>query len=324
MHSSVKKINNKSYIYVTDYIYVARGKNKKANASIGGLNAPLEKRMQKMRAFKKKVITEEVSARLKYWAPKILDKKGFTFTSPKKLEEMRSVLYRDKISLSEVGKAYVEATFNTDFIYNSNKLEGSKVPKKTIEEIIKKGGKSNQEVINSLNALAYIKGLKKLPNTGQLIRLHKILLAHEPAKHGLRKEPVIVGNAETLPFKDIPKALKELFAWAKKMDHKMYPPELAFQFYYRFERIHPFVDGNGRTGRLLMNFVLREHKYHPIVVWEKNRIAQMNAFQNRMDGSKYKFNRFMCEQMQGTYKVYLAKIKKWIDMESKATNDLFT
>lgn len=118
--------------------------------------------------------------------------------------------------------------------------------------------------------------------------------------------------------------MKELLGWYKKMNHNLYPPELAFEFYYRFERIHPFKDGNGRVGRLLMNVILKEHRYHPIIIWDRNRRTHMNVFEKAIEGGGHKYMKFMAEQMGNTYKIYLEKVKKVTRIEKEIRETFFT
>ncbi len=324
MHFSVKEINGKKYNYVSDTIYVAKSKSKTKNKSLGRIDSALDEKELKLMEFENNIIKEEVEERKKYWKSKMKNKLIFEVENFESIENLRGSLYRGKESLSEFGQFGLESAFKTDFIYNSNKLEGSRVPRKTIEEAIRKGGRSNAEVKNSLDALAYTKDAKNLFAVRNIVNLHKVLLGHEPSKHGIRKESIVVGNFATLEFKKIPKALKDLLGWFNKMNHKMYPPELAFEFYYRFERIHPFKDGNGRIGRLLMNNILKQHRYHPIIIWDNNREAHMNAFAKAIDGSSNKYFRFMAEQMKITYDIYSKKIKKAREIEKNIADTFFT
>ena len=91
--------------------------------------------------------------------------------------------------------------------------------------------------------------------------------------------------------------------------------ELAFLFHYRFERIHPFPDGNGRVGRLLMNAILKNNLYHPIIVWDKRREAYFHAFEKAMEGKHDSFLHFMIEQMEQTYQKYITKIQRASDVD---------
>ena len=324
MYFSVKEINGKKYHYVSDTIYVAKAKSKTKNKSLGRFDGALSERELNLMDFEEKIIKEEVQERKKYWGPRMKNKLIFEVENFESIENLRSSLCRGKESLSDFGQFGLESAFKTDFIYNSNKLEGSRVPRKTIEEAIRKGGKPNDEVKNSLKALAYIQDAKNLFAVRNIVNLHRILLDHEPSKHGIRKEPIIVGDFDTLEFEKIPKALKDILGWFNKMNHKMYPPELAFEFYYRFERIHPFKDGNGRVGRLLMNNILKEHRYHPIIIWDNNREAHMHAFAKAIDGSAGKYFRFMTEQMKITYDIYSEKIKKAREIDKNIADTFFT
>lgn len=324
MHFSIKNIKGLKYHYISDFIYIAKGKSKLKNKSLGRIDNPLEEKWIQIESFQREIIRKEVEERNKYWTSKIQNKKGFLYGTLDKLERLRSSLERGKKDLKEFGKLGMEAAFKTDFIYNSNKIEGSRVPRKTIEEIIKTGKRSNAEVKNSLAALEYMQEMKRITSIRKIIELHKILLAHEPEKHGLRKEPILVGNSETLSFEEIPEALINLLDWLNKKNHNLYPPELAFGFYYRFERIHPFKDGNGRIGRILMNAILKEHRYHPIIIWDNNRVAHMHAFEKAIEGGMHKYLMFMNEQMDRTYKIYLQKTQKANQMEKEIEDIFFT
>jgi len=63
-------------------------------------------------------------------------------------------------------------------------------------------------------------------------------------------------NAETVVPEYVYSELSTLLKWYKEQKKYLSPPELAFKFYYRYEKIHPFEDGNGRTGRMIMNQIL--------------------------------------------------------------------
>ena len=65
-----------------------------------------------------------------------------------------------------------------------------------------------------------------------------------------------------------------------------------------------------------MNEILKTHKYHPIIIWNKNRVAHMNVFQRAMDGGYSTFFRFMSEQFVKTHEIYLEKIKKAYNLDA--------
>jgi Fic family protein len=319
---SVKNIGGKEYLYATESLFIAKGKTITKNKSLGRVDSGAG-RFTKEIAFKEEVRKKEVIERTKYWEAKVKTKKSFPFKVIEKIETLRGKLYRQKQELGLLGQHAMESAFIIDFIYNSNKIEGSKVPREQIEKIIQVAELSkNAEVENSIKAIYEAKATIKALSIKRIVNLHKILLRHEPAKHHLRKVSIIVGNEETAPFEDIENRLELLIAWYKENRHKMYPPDLAFIFYYRFERIHPFVDGNGRTGRLLMNAILKEHKYHPMILWNGQRESHLNAFKQGMNEQMHKYVNFMSSQLEKTYTIYLKKLEEVTSLEKQLSHFL--
>lgn len=72
-------------------------------------------------------------------------------------------------------------------------------------------------------------------------------------------------------FVEVPKRLTALIRWFNSNRGKVHPIVFASYFHSEFENIHPFVDGNGRTGRLFLNFMLTKAGYLPIVIFFKHR-----------------------------------------------------
>ena len=81
------------------------------------------------------------------------------------------------------------------------------------------------------------------------------------------------------PYKNVENLLKSLCAWHEK-HHKKYPPLLlAAVMHNEFEKIHPFQDGNGRVGRLLLNYVLLRQGYPPLNIRLKDRARYYKCLQ---------------------------------------------
>ena len=115
-----------------------------------------------------------------------------------------------------------------------------------------------------------------------ITKLHKIVFKNSKSFAGkLRKkgERVVIVNSfgevvhEGAPPEKIKEMLNELVEWYEK-HHKKYPPiVLAAVVHNQFENIHPFCDGNGRVGRLLLNYVLLKHKLPPVNIdFEKRKV----------------------------------------------------
>lgn len=180
--------------------------------------------------------------------------------------------------------------FITDFTYHSNAIEGNRLSlietAIVINEGITVGGKTlreHLEVVNHKEAYLYIEELVKqnLPLSEKAIKdIHDLVLNHDRENAGLyRKVQVLVSGAEFQPVQPlfIEESINELLGkyhdeWRNK--HILW--RIAM-FHAVFESIHPFVDGNGRTGRLILNLELLDNDYLPISIKFDNRIRYYEA-----------------------------------------------
>jgi len=314
MKISKKIINGKEYIYAIDSIYVAKGHTILKNKSLGRADKVKDISIKK-KDFYEDILNEETKSRTSYWT-KFASTKFKKYVFVEKIELLRSKLFRGKESVGEIAKTAMNTAFMVDFIFNSNTIEGSKVPRERVEEIVKERNFANDEVNNTIKAIYFVENKFKF-NKASIKKLHDILLKHEPSNLGFRKEKVVVGNMDVLDWQVISKELDNLLVWYKEASQNTYPPELAFLFYYKFERIHPFKDGNGRTGRLIMNRILKEHRYHPIIIWNKRRKAHLGAFRTYLEGKDENYLKFMSDQLEKTYEIYLEKIEKAFNLDAQ-------
>lgn len=173
---------------------------------------------------------------------------------------------------------------------NSNRAEGSRVTRPDIERVLRRRIRPktmvDREVVNSVNALnfAFSKDFKW--NLKSIKTLHRKLFHDiQPDIAGnFKKEDNIAGGnfrglvTQTTPWREVPREMKRLLGWFKDERKKqVYPPITALRFHFRFEAIHPFLEGNGRVGRILLNAFLIENSFMPVIFFSQNHRSYCNA-----------------------------------------------
>ncbi len=102
-----------------------------------------------------------------------------------------------------------------------------------------------------------------------------------------------------LPFQETPRAMQELVDWyaLEKVKPEINPILLATQFHHKFINIHPFDDGNGRVVRLLMNYILLQFGYPPIIIKTEEKTAYFSALQAATAGNIEPFFEFIINNL---------------------------
>ena len=197
------------------------------------------------------------------------------------------------------------------FIYESNKTEGSRIPFAEIQKLFEiwhtsyKNKNEIQEVINSKKAWDYL--LNEFTFTkAKLKKLYHILTKNLFQETGskyprwFRKVNVVVWNDYVLDWKDINKAIDNLLEEYKSKKKTEFPLKLAFDFYLKFESIHPFENWNWRVWRLLLNKILIENKFFPMIIYSSNKQAHFQAIADARWWNIKKYYKFMLEQYKKT------------------------
>ena len=180
--------------------------------------------------------------------------------------------------------------FMIDFTYNSNAIEGNTL---TLKEtalalegmtIDQKPLKDHLEAVGHRDAFLYVQEIAK--NNVELSEyviknIHALVLMNRPEDKGqYRRIPVRIMGAYTEPIQPylIEPKMTELLAINEERKKEMTTVERIARFHLEFEGIHPFVDGNGRTGRLILNLELIRNGFPPINVKFTDRKRYYDAF----------------------------------------------
>ncbi len=178
-------------------------------------------------------------------------------------------------SYREFDSYRIAQALELEYTFESNRLEGNTLTLRETDLVINEGltisGKSMREhleAINHVEAIGYIKQLieKNFPfNEREMLSIHNLILRGiipEDAGRYRRVQVMIKGSAHMPPQPFIvPKEMENYFIWYEENKTKLHPIILAAEMHERLVTIHPFIDGNGRTSRLIMNLILLQHGY---------------------------------------------------------------
>jgi Fic family protein/DNA-binding XRE family transcriptional regulator len=162
-----------------------------------------------------------------------------------------------------------------EYTFESNRIEGNTMTLRETDLVINEGltisGKSMREhleVINHQEAIAYIKDLMQKNtsiNEREVLSIHNLILRgiHPEDAGRYRKVQVMIQGSSHMPPQPflVTKEMEDFFIWYETNKNSLHPIVLAAEIHERLVTIHPFIDGNGRTSRLVMNLILLQHGY---------------------------------------------------------------
>ena len=171
--------------------------------------------------------------------------------------------------------------FTEEFVYNTNAIEGSGIQRDEVPEILHKQKVSDEEEIETkgvAKAVDYIRETKEDLSINLIKKLHEICFKGSKSFAGkLRNVEVVIRNSkgevmhQGVISSQLKIVLRDMISWCEENNYKFKPLVLAAIIHNQFEYVHPFQDGNGRVGRLLLNYILLKNKYPPINITLEDR-----------------------------------------------------
>lgn len=158
--------------------------------------------------------------------------------------------------------------------------------------------------------------------------LHALVLRgiHDEYEGVYRSIPVrISGSSTILPrAQKVPDLMEKLGYWLEK-EETLDPFNKAIEAHYELVTIHPFVDGNGRTARLLMNMILIRYGYPPAIIRKKDRLQYVSVLEKaQTEGGKDPYIAFMEKCMHRSFDLYLKAIEGDTYPETQSLGDTWS
>ena len=202
--------------------------------------------------------------------------------------------------------------FLVRYTYNTNAIEGNKLTLRQTalilsDKIAPSGARTNDviETLNSADAWEFIKTYKDGLNKSFVCKVQYEVTKNTSCRiqGEYRDSDVRIMGSEHIPPNPayIPTLIETLFSDFRLEKKKLNPVELASVLHNRFVNIHPFTDGNGRTARLLMNWVLFRNKYPPVIIEFVNKERYYDAIEVADKGNNRAFVTFLANQLLEQY-----------------------
>ncbi len=212
----------------------------------------------------------------------------------------------------------IKEQINIEYIHNSTAIEGNTLSlnetKLILEEGITISGKSLREhldVINQKEAISwiedFIKDKIKIKEI-DIIELHRLTLKgisnHWAGRYKTTQNRIVGSKLKTTSPYRVHSEMNNL-AYEIENNKKFNPIELAAYAHHELVKIHPFIDGNGRTARLLMNLILMRNGYPPVVILNRERKKYFESLEKAHFGNFKDFFNFIARNVERSLNLYL-------------------
>lgn len=249
----------------------------------------------------------------------ISEKKGADRLDYPELLRKKEQYQASKASIPEYTLFTFEQAFEVEYTHNSTAIEGNTLTlietKVLLEDGISIGGKNLREIYESVNhrkAYRYVKDCisKGMPLEEKIIKdIHAMLMENILVGGVYRNVDVYISGAQHTPPtpNEMYRQVKDFYADLAWKGRELNPIELAAWTHAEFVKIHPFVDGNGRTSRLIMNYQLLANGFPAISIAKENRLDYFNTLEAyAVEGKLAPFAEMIAELVEQQLDRYLA------------------
>lgn len=332
-----KRIKGHEYLYFQDSITI-NGKSKVFNTLFGrkDFEEELKKNFyDKFTHHNEKILKWRIQLNNYYFESKY----NVNFKALEAVKTFYFLLYN---TLNDIEKKEFEESFFVMYVYGTTAIEGNTYTENETGKLLLDDLTTNNKTLNEANEIVNYKDVREFINqyngaiTQQFIKnINRILMK------GIRrsnKKPFNAGEYRTstariwgIEFRPCAPELIELKIrniienYERELKNKVHPIELATIFHQKFEEIHPFEDGNGRTGRELLNYILKRNGFPPIYITPNRRSDYLNALEAGNSENFIPLIDFIVNRIVATF-VYIMSKSSWLRriINSKEATELIT
>ncbi len=287
------------YYYLVKNVRISPAKAKKIRIFLGRAVPKHEELQKYFLEIEKKAVSEYNGK----WLPKELIER---------LEDLRaSVVVFHKTPGDALPKDFL-----VRYTYNTNAIEGNRLTLRQTalvlsDKIAPEGARTDDviEALNSLDAWEFVKKYKGKLNKKFICKVQYEITKNTSCRiqGDYRDSEVRIGGSEHIPPKpsEVPFLMQKLFEEYVKQKKELHPIEMATLMHNKLVNIHPFTDGNGRTSRLVMNWILLRNRFPAVIIEVANKEKYYSCIEYADRGDQRHFAVFLGEQLLKQYTVVL-------------------
>ncbi|WP_236995044.1 Fic family protein [Heliomicrobium modesticaldum] len=233
--------------------------------------------------------------------------------------------------------------FREEWTYHTNALEGNTMTLQETVFFLREGLtvegrtlKEHMEMLNHVEAIDFMQeALSSRDLSERMVKdFHAILFSDmkyakgeipvPPGLYKTRDNYVVTLSGEIhhyCPHYLVPEKMEELFRWYEDAKKSLHPLEISALMHQKLVAIHPFPDGNGRTARLVMNFLLLQKGYPPAIIPKERRREYYVALEEGDQGNTERFIRLVAEEVKRSLLVMHTEIAKVVQQQQPITGD---
>jgi Fic family protein len=210
--------------------------------------------------------------------------------------------------------------FKIELTYSSNAIEGNTLTRMETALVIEKGItiggkrlKEHLEATNHAKAFDFILSLLNRQSIleSDILAIHRIILSNIEEEYAgkYRENRVKISGSDVIfpNYQKIPELISKMCGL---INDDIHPLDKVLFAHYELVTIHPFIDGNGRTARLLMNLILMQNGYPPAIIRPKDRLQYLKALEEgQLGGSQDSYKVFMLKSIDRSTDIYINSVE---------------